>query len=272
MDGYSSAAQLLRDRPEPLGARAGVGDPLNKPLLTLVAILAALLIVPAAAASGSQFLNYEGYSHSPPGIGSTASATIDTKSINVYVTDGDGASWVGVDSGNADSYDPQNCVNGTGNTGIAWIQTGLENGYGTSPPHLYIEYKPNLDHCAHLIDEGAASYNTSYSASVTHIASGQWSATVNSSSTGTLTLGGSMTNTNYVTEARSDTIGQTTEVDAVFSNTQPWTTSSMSAIPPINNDVYLTNVTTHGFEAIQLSYNGSCYPNKCNIPPPAPVG
>lgn len=126
---------------------------MNKPLLAVVAILAALLIVPAAAASGSQFLNYEGYSHSPPGIGSTASATIDTKSINVYVTDGDGASWVGVDSGNAASYDPTGCVNGTGNTGIAWIQAGLLDGYGASP-RLYVEYKPNLDHCAHLIDEG----------------------------------------------------------------------------------------------------------------------
>lgn len=244
---------------------------MNKPLLAVVAILAALLIVPAAAASGSQFLNYEGYSHSPPGIGSTASATIDTKSINVYVTDGDGASWVGVDSGNAASYDPTGCVNGTGNTGIAWIQAGLLDGCGASP-RLYVEYKPNLDHCAHLIDEGAASYNTNYGVAVTHVASGQWSATVNGSSPGILTLGGSMTNTNFVTEARSDTIGQTTEIDAVFSNTQPWTTSSMSAIPPINNDVYLTNVTANGFEAVQFSYNGSCYPNKCNLPPPTPGG
>jgi hypothetical protein len=234
---------------------------LKKALLVLTAMIAALLMTGAATASASTFYTYAGYEnlgHPPyvPPVGGEAYTVIDLKST--IFNWGHAAAWIGVDNG-------AGCPSG-GCTNAAWLQAGIFNvGLG---PELYIEEKVYGQPGPTLLLQTPASYNTDYTFYIYHLGNGQWEAYAGGYDSGALTLGGTMIDTQDTTEDLSDTLHYTDEIDAVFSSMYPNGTSVLSQ--NVTNPTYdeITHVTSNGFEAIQYSYNGSCYPNRCNLPPP----
>ena len=191
------------------------------------------------------------------------SANVKIKSDTV--NSGHTAGWIGVD-GNITSWDP-NCNGNSADLSVQWIQAGIDHTYGYSLT-FYIEYKVHGEYCPHYSTSTVApSYNTNYAVSIQHVANGQWNATVNGYSLGTITTGGTMTESDFTTEGfNAGGATPTNALDFVFSSLSPWTTSQMNPlIDPIgNNELVLANVTSASFEAIQYSYDGSCYPNFCN--------
>lgn len=235
-------------------------------VVAVAATLSAVLLgAPAAHASGSNFFLYAGYDYGKtPVIGSSLTTTIRMVTANVYVSDGHAAAWVGVDE-NGFAYDP-NCQNNSNNLGIAWIQAGMA-WFNPIQPQFYIEYKVGSQYCAqYYYSTVQPALNTNYTFSIVHVASGQWKATANGWTLGTITTGGSMASSTFTTEGLNDTIGQTAAIDSVFSSIGPWSTADPAAKINLSNDeTFVSNVTSNGFEGKQLSYNGSCYP-KCNSP------
>jgi hypothetical protein len=238
-------------------------------LAALATLLVALLTCGVSVASGAtNFYLYAGMgANSTLPVGNTASASIDVKSANVYVADGHAAAWVGVDDGGG-GYNA-NCQNNANDLNIAWIQAGITYFDGSNPV-FYIETKIHGQYCASIATWSGPALNTNYGVSIHHVSNGNWNATVNGHSLGTVNTGGSMSAPVYTTEGLNDTIGQTSEIDSVFSNLSPWSTSSMFNITS-NDETTVTNKTSSSFEGIQYSYNGSCYPTSCFGPAFAPA-
>jgi hypothetical protein len=252
---------------------------LKKVLIVVVATVALLVIgVPTASATDSGFYTYAGgepTSGSPVGVGSTFSTALDMKSL-ILNNSGHAAGWIGV-QGSGSSL----C--GATSLPQPWIQAGIEQSSGMANPVFYVEYHTNTRPCANFYTLGPVpAFNTNYTISIKHVGNGQWKPTVDGytlpssddpgviASDGTVTTGGSMSATDYTTEGWNyPTISQTNAMDFVFSSVSPWTVSGggFSWIRTNVNDSIL-NIGTHSFEATQLAYNGSCYPNLCQNPPP----
>jgi hypothetical protein len=182
---------------------------------------------------GSTYHNYAGYwKNTSPGIGNSISATVNMVSSTITSTGGDTAVWTGTD-------------NGGGGSGH-WIQAGL---YRTGTfLHKYVEWQGST---YHLVDLGAASFNTNYAVTITHVANGQWKGEVGGSSwVETDTTDSGLANTQTTTESLDNNPSVSCNgIDAVLTNMNPArNTMTVDNTPPD----FVENVGAATFEGVQL--------------------
>lgn len=172
---------------------------------------------------------YAGYFHSSlPAIGSSASANVMDEFHYLY--SGHTAGWVGVDLES----------NGTP---IKWIQAGLSAfpSGSSGVQEAYIEYNLGDGTGPHYIPAGAISSGTNYTATITHVANGQWKGTINGHSyTANINPSGGVT---FTSETWNSTTNTCNTLEYQFTSVS-YTTASMG--PPFENNPYWTDTTGLG--------------------------
>jgi hypothetical protein len=106
----------------------------------------------------------------------------------------------------------------------------------------YIEYNTPSGYSG-IINKGVASSGTAYTAMVTHVGTGVWTASIDGLSLGYNEALSGMTTTQYQGESFVPSDGQCNNMDYYFSSSSPWGTSSMSqsADPPYVVDTVTAN-------------------------------
>jgi len=172
---------------------------------------------------------YAGYLHSGlPAIGSSASVNVMDEYHYLY--SGHTAGWVGVDLE-------------SGGTPIKWIQAGLSAfpSGATGVQEAYIEYNLDDGTGSHYTPEGAISTGTNYTATITHVANGQWKAAINGHSiTANINPSGGVTFTSETWNSGSNTCNT---LEYQFTSAS-YTTASMA--PGFANNPYWTDTSGLG--------------------------
>lgn len=173
---------------------------------------------------------YAGYLRSTiPANGQVASVHVNQQSGSVLPGNTFIAGWVGVD----DQGSP-----------IHWIQAGITQD-NTNGLIKYIEY--NTPSTYNFVNKGGASTGTAYTASITHVGTGSWTASIGGSPLGSNVSLSGMTTTQYEGESYVPTDGQCNNMVYYFSSSSPYGTSSMTKVqdPPYVVD----SITSNGWHS-----------------------
>lgn len=171
---------------------------------------------------------YAGYIRSSlPGNGSAASAGVTWNTTTLY--GGHVGGWVGPTNGSA----------------TLWIQAGLERSYGDSSISKYIEY--NTGGGATFVSKGTASAGALYTARVTKVSSGVWTASIGGSALGYNVSISGLTVTEFLGESLQGSSGSCNVMDINFSSSSPWGTAGMSKIA--NAPYVVDSITSNGWRS-----------------------
>ncbi len=158
---------------------------------------------------------------------SSSSAGVKWNTTTLY-SGGHVGGWVGVSN----------------NAATRWIQAGLERTYGDSSISKYIEYKTDAGYS--FVNKGTASAGTVYTAVVTKVAAGSWTASIGGSGLGFNISLSDMQKTDFAGESYQGINGNCNVMDINFSNSSTGT-GSMTKIQ--NSPYVVDSITSNGWRS-----------------------
>lgn len=183
------------------------------------------------------YYNYAGYYRSAsPSPGGSISGTVKMNSDHLTVSGNHTAAWIGQSN----------------SAGTLWIQAGVLNEGGGL--RLYIEkWGPTTNISDYqAIDEGPASYGTSYAVTITKVAgtTTTWKATVGSAAPFQQNLGFSGATEEWTSESFDKNYSNCDGLDATFASVSPARTQMNGQVTTAPD--FIENLTNTGWESVQL--------------------
>jgi hypothetical protein len=134
-------------------------------------------------------------------------------------------------------------VDNASTSNLEWIQAGLWLQNNSNGLQKYIEW--NTGSGAVQAWKGAASYGTGYSATITKVSAGVWTASVGGSSLGKNEDISGMQETEYMGESYLNAMGSCNYMDETFASSSPYSTGQMTDVGAY--PYYTSSVTSNGW-------------------------